>query len=144
LLFSAPVDCVPLTPFGPFQAPLAVQAVALTEVQLIVELPPLETALGPTLSEIAGAAALTLTVVVCDALPPGPVQVRPNDVVALRTPVDWEPLIDCTCDHPPVPVQDVAFLALQVSMALVPLEMLLGDADRATVGAGEFTDTVTD
>jgi hypothetical protein len=41
-------------------------------------------------------------------------------------------------------MQDVAFFALQVSMALVPLEMLLGDADSATVGAGEFKDTVTD
>ena len=63
LLFNAPVDCVPLTLFGPCQPPLAVQVVALTEVQLIVELPPLETALGPALSEIVGAAALTLTVV---------------------------------------------------------------------------------
>ena len=63
LLFNAPVDCVPLTPFGPLQAPLAVQEVALPDVQLIVELPPLETALGPTLSDMVGAAALTLTVV---------------------------------------------------------------------------------
>jgi hypothetical protein len=29
-------------------------------------------------------------------------------------------------------------------MALVPLEMLLGEADKEMVGAGEFTDTVTD
>jgi hypothetical protein len=88
VLFNAPVDCVPLVPFGPFQAPLAVQVVALTDVQLIVELAPLERALGPTLSEIVGAAALTLTVVDWDALPPEPVQVRPNVVEALRTPVD--------------------------------------------------------
>jgi hypothetical protein len=63
VLFNAPVDCVPLTPLGPFQAPLAVQAVALADVQLIVELAPLDTALGPALSEMVGAAALTLTVV---------------------------------------------------------------------------------
>ena len=116
----------------------------MTDVQLIVELPPLETALGPTLSEIVGAAALTLTVVDWEALPPGPVQVSPYVVVVLRTPVDWEPVIDSACDQPPVAVQEVAFFALHASMALVPLEMLLGDADRATVGAGEFTDTVTD
>jgi hypothetical protein len=60
---NAPVDCVPLIPLGPFQPPLAVQVVALTVVQLIVELPPVATALGPTLSEMVGAAALTLTVV---------------------------------------------------------------------------------
>jgi hypothetical protein len=35
----------------------------LADVQLIVALAPLETALGPTLSETVGAAALTLTVV---------------------------------------------------------------------------------
>jgi hypothetical protein len=121
-----------------------VQAVVLTDVQLMVELAPLETALGPTLSEIVGAAAFTLTVVDCDALPPGPVQVRPNVVVALRTPVDWEPVAGWVRAQPPVAVQDVAFSALHVSMALVPLGMLLGDADIATVGAGEFTDTVTD
>jgi hypothetical protein len=64
--------------------------------------------------------------------------------VAFRTPVDWDPVIARACAQPPVAVQDVAFFTLQVSMALVPLAMLLGEADSATVGAGEFTDTVTD
>jgi hypothetical protein len=116
----------------------------LAAVQLMVELLPVEIALGPTLSEMVGAAALTLTVVDCHALPPGPLQVRLNEVVALRTPVDWEPDVGSACDQPPVPTQDFAFFALHVSMALVPLAMVLGDADSATVGAAEFTDTVTD
>lgn len=52
--------------------------------------------------------------------------------------------MDCACDQPPLAVHDVAFFTLHASIALVPLEMLLGEAERATVGAGEFTDTVTD
>jgi hypothetical protein len=72
------------------------------------------------------------------------VQVRPKVVVAFRTPVDAEPAVGCECDQPPVAVQDEAFFALHVSMALVPLEMLLGEAASETVGAAEFTDTVTD
>lgn len=116
----------------------------MADVQLIVELPPLEMALGPTLSEIVGAAAFTLTVVDCHALPPGPLQVRVNDVVAFRTPVDWEPEVGRACAHPPVATHDFAFFALHVSMALVPLAIVLGDADNTTVGAAEFTDTVTD
>lgn len=93
MAFNAPVDCVPLIPLGPFQPPPAVQAVALTVVQLIVELPPFATALGPTLREMLGAADLTLTVVDWEALPPGPVQVRPKAVVAFRTPVAAEPAV---------------------------------------------------
>ena len=112
--------------------------------QLMVELLPVETALGPTLREMIGAAALTLTVVDCHALPPGPLQVRLYAVVALRTPVDWEPDVGRACDQPPVPTQDFAFFALHVSIELVPLEIVLGEADNATVGAAESTDTVTD
>jgi hypothetical protein len=40
--------------------------------------------------------------------------------------------------------QDVAFFTVQLSIALVPLATLLGDADSVIVGAGEFTETVTD
>jgi hypothetical protein len=60
----------------PVQAPEAVQAVALAEVQLKVALEPLVMALGPTLNVTAGAAALTETIADCAAVPPGPEQVR--------------------------------------------------------------------
>jgi hypothetical protein len=62
----------------------------------------------------------------------------------LRTPVDCDPFIDCVRDQPPVVEQDVAFFTVQLSIALVPLATLLGDADSVIVGAAEFTDTVTD
>jgi len=69
---SAPVDCVPVTPFAPDQAPEAAHEVAFVADHVRVALPPLLIALGPTLSVTVGAAALTETVADCAALPPLP------------------------------------------------------------------------
>ena len=73
---SAPVDCEPLRALAPDQAPEALQAVALVDDHVSVALAPLAIALGPTLKLTVGSGALTETVADCDALPPGPVQVR--------------------------------------------------------------------
>jgi hypothetical protein len=73
---SRPVDCEPLVPLAPDQAPEALQDVAFAEVQFKVALPPLATALGPTLRLTVGAGVLTDTVADWAALPPGPLQVR--------------------------------------------------------------------
>lgn len=72
---SVPVDCVPLVALLPDQDPDAVQAVALVDDQFSVALLPLVIALGPTLRLKVGAAALIVTVALCEALPPVPVQV---------------------------------------------------------------------
>ena len=75
---SAPVDREPLKGRAPDQAPEAEQEVALVDVQVKVELPPLATVLGLAVRLIVGiCCALTVTVVVCDALPPAPVQASP-------------------------------------------------------------------
>ncbi len=71
---SAPVDCVPLNALLPDQPPEAAQEVALTADHVRVALPPLETALGPTLKCTVGIGALTDTVTDCVALPPAPIQ----------------------------------------------------------------------
>ena len=76
LLVSAPVDCEPCVLLLPDQAPDAVQDAALVVDQVKVALSPLVTALGPTLKDTVGAAALIETVAVCSALPPVPVQVN--------------------------------------------------------------------
>jgi hypothetical protein len=71
------VDFEPLVATDPLQAPEAVQAVALVEDQVNVELPPLDTLLGVALIVTVGALALTgATVMEADwvALPPAPVQ----------------------------------------------------------------------
>jgi hypothetical protein len=45
-------------------------------------------------------------------------------------------------DQAPEAVQAVALLADQAKLALLPLAIVLGLADKATVGAGGVTDTV--
>jgi hypothetical protein len=72
----APVDCAPLVALEPDQAPEALQEVAFAELQFNIALPPLATALGPTLRLTVGAGDLTDTVADCEALPPVPLQVR--------------------------------------------------------------------
>jgi hypothetical protein len=80
---SAPVDFEPLVASAPDQPPEAVQAVALLEDQVNVDVPPLATLVGLALIETVGAAgAETLTVADCDAEPPAPVHVRVYLVVA--------------------------------------------------------------
>lgn len=76
LAFSAPVDCDPWVATRPDQPPEAVQEVALVEDQFNVALLPLTTALGPTLKTTVGVGDLTDTVADCEALPPGPEQLR--------------------------------------------------------------------
>ena len=66
---------MPELALAPDQAPEAAHEVAFVADQVRVALPPLFTALGPTLKVTVGAAALTDTVAVCTALPPAPLQV---------------------------------------------------------------------
>ena len=72
---SAPVDWVPLVPLLPDQPPEAVQAVALVEDHVSVELPPEAIVLGPALMVTVGASDVTDTVADCVALRPKPVHV---------------------------------------------------------------------
>jgi hypothetical protein len=58
--------------------------------------------------------------------------------------VDCEPLIALVPDQAPEPVQEVAFVADQARVELLPLITELGLAFKLTVGAGVFTDTVAD
>jgi hypothetical protein len=56
------VLCEPWTAFEPDHAPEAVQVVAWVTAQFNVAVPPLTTALGPTLKLTLGAGALMVTV----------------------------------------------------------------------------------
>ena len=88
LALSAPVDCEPLTALLPDQAPEAVHEVALVADQLNVEAPPLAMVLGLAVKLTVGAAAVTETVADCVALPPAPVQVSTNVLLAVSAPLD--------------------------------------------------------
>jgi hypothetical protein len=138
-----PVLCVPLAASAPLQPPEAVQAVALVELQVSVEAPPLVTEVGFAASVAVGADP-TLTVAVAVALePPGPVQINEYEVADVRGPVLRVPLTASAPVQPPEAVQDVASVELHVSVEAAPLSMVVGLAASVAVGTGA-TVTVTD
>lgn len=73
---SEPVDSEPVTAFVPDQAPEAEHAVALLADQVSVEAEPGMTVLGTALSVTIGGNVGTVTVTICVAEPPDPVQVN--------------------------------------------------------------------
>jgi len=88
LAVKAPVDCDPFVALEPDQAPEAVQAVALVEDQLSIELPPLAIVLGLALKlTVAVGVVVTVTMADCAAEPPAPVHVSVYLVVAVSAPV---------------------------------------------------------
>ena len=75
-MVSAPVDWEPVTALLPDHAPPATHEVALFEVQVRVDAPPLAMVLGLALKlTVVFGLALTVTVADCEAVPPLPVHV---------------------------------------------------------------------
>jgi hypothetical protein len=66
----------------------------------------------------AGEPFATATDMVCDAEPPGPVQVRTNVVVAASGPTVSLPDNPRTPDHPPEAVQLAALVAVHCNVVL--------------------------
>jgi hypothetical protein len=58
--------------------------------------------------------------------------------------VDFEPLTGMLPDQAPEALQDVALVAAQVNVALLPLVIALGPTLRLTVGVGDLMETVVD
>lgn len=73
---SAPVLCDPLAASVPDQPPEPMQPVAFVALQVSTELLPLLTVVGLAPNATVGAAADTVTVADCAAVPPVPVQVK--------------------------------------------------------------------
>ena len=123
----------------PDQEPAALQAVALVEDHVSVELLPEATVPGLALILTVGAgfAVTPVTVTVADWLaePPGPVQVSPNAVVFVREPVDRRPPVETLPCQPPEAVQAVAPVVFQKRWALPPLLMVAGPALNVIDGA---------
>jgi hypothetical protein len=141
---STPVDCDPVSAFAPDHAPEAEQDVALEELQVSVELVPLAMVLGATEMLTEGGTALTDTVAIWAAVPPGPVHDNVKVVLAVSAPDDCAPLMALAPDHPPEAVHEVAFFVAQVSVVEAPELMVLGLAVSVTVGAEAETVTVVD
>jgi hypothetical protein len=89
-------------------------------------------------------AGVTLTVVLCEAEPPAPVQAKVYLVAAASAAVLSEPLSASVPLHPPEAVHEVALLDDQLSVDPAPLVTVLGVALRVTDGAGVVTETVAD
>jgi hypothetical protein len=83
----APVLCVPLVALLPIQPPVAVQEVALVELHVSVDEPPLATVVGFAVSVTVGAGTTETAAVTTPLVPPTPLQVNVYDVVAMMAPV---------------------------------------------------------
>jgi len=131
------VLAVPEVAFVPVQSPLAVQLVAFVLLHVNVELPPLDTLVGETLSVSVGAAGgcCTVTVAVAEFDPPVPLQFKEKLEFAVSAPVLCEPLVALVPDQPPEAVHDVAFVADQVSVLALPLVTVVGFAVSVVTGA---------
>jgi hypothetical protein len=140
----AAVACEPAVATEPVQPPEAVQAEALLDDQVNVDLPPLATLVGLALIETLGGVEDTVTVADCDAEPPAPVHVSTYLVVALSAAVLLAPLGPIDPLQPPEAVHAVSLLDFQVNIAVAPLFTVLGFADKVTAGAAAVTVTVTD
>jgi hypothetical protein len=133
---------VPLVASVPLQAPEAVQDVALVELQVSVELPPLATEVGLAVSVTVGAGVALPTVTVTEAtllVSPAPRQLSEYEVVAVSAPVLWVPLVASVPLHPPEAVQEVALVELQVSVVAPPLVIEVCSALSDAVGRGLVT-----
>jgi hypothetical protein len=136
------VDWDPLVASVPVQPPDAVQEVALVEVHVRVALLPDTTVVGLAPKLTVGAGVVTVTLADAEPLPPVPVQVSVKDCVAVRAPVDWDPLVPKVPDQPPEAVQEVALVDVHVRVELLPDTTLVGLAVNVTVGAGVVTATL--
>ena len=127
--------CVPLVALAPLQpapVPEAVHAVALVELQVSVELPPLAVTEGAA-TKVAAGMMLILTV---DArlVPPVPVQVMEYELGIVIAPVLCVPLVALAPVQAPEALHDVALVELQVSVDVPPLAIEVGAAPRDAVG----------
>ena len=77
LAVKAPVLWLPLVPFAPAKVPpVAVQDVALAELQVSVELPPLAVDVGLAVSVAVGTGAMATVAAAAVLVPPVPVHVN--------------------------------------------------------------------
>lgn len=65
-------------------------------------------------------------------------------VLAVRAPLDCEPLTARAPDQAPEAVHEVALVDDQANVELLPLVTVLGLVVKLTVGARGFTETVAD
>ena len=132
--------CDPLVALVPIQPPEAVHEVALVELHVNMEAPPLATDIGFAVSvTVAAPEPDTVTLAVAIVLaPPAPLQTNEYDVVAVSAPVLWLPLVALVPLQPPEAVHEVALVELHVSIDAPPLATEVGDALMDAVGVEDI------
>ncbi len=134
---------LPLVPRLPLQLPLAVQLVALLLVQLRVVLSPSSISVRAAVRLTVGAGvAVTRTLTLSEALPPGPEHVRIKVLSSFSTPVEAEPEIARSPLQAPLALQLVASVLVQSSWVADPCSTLVDAAVRTTPGRGAGSMTV--
>jgi hypothetical protein len=137
LAVSAPVGWLPLVAFAPAKVPpVAVHDVALVELHVSVEVPPLAIEVGLAVSVAVGSGAMVTVADAAVLVPPAPVHVNEYAVLAVKAPVLWLPLVALVPVHPPEAVHDAALVELQVSVEDWPLAIEVGLAVSVAVGTG--------
>jgi len=126
---------VPLAGNAPLQFPVAVHPVALVELHVSVDAPPLATAVGSAVN-VAFGTILTVTAAAV-LVPPAPVQVSENVVFVVSAPVLWVPLDATVPLQPPEAVQELASVELHVNVDSSPLLIVSLAALIDTVGRGD-------
>ena len=135
-MVSAPVLCEPVVAFAQASVPpVAVQEVALVELQVSVEVPPLAIVVGLAVSVAVGLGATVTVAVAAVLVPPAPVQVRVYVVEVVSTGVVNESFTCCEPVQPPEAVQLVAFLTSQLKELVLPESMVVGLAAKVITGA---------
>lgn len=135
---TGPVLCVPLAPFAPIQPPEAVQDVALVELHVSIEAPPLAIEAGCAVSVAVGAGTTATAAVATLLDPPVPVQINEYDAATVSGPVLWLPLVALVPPQLPEAVHELALVELQLSMAAVPLLTMACAALMEAVGCGRL------
>jgi hypothetical protein len=120
---------------APPQPPEAVHDVALVELHVSVEAPPLATEVGLAVRVTVGAGATVTVAVTTLLVPPVPLQLSEYEAVALRAPVLCVPLVALAPPQLPDAVQEAAFVELHVSVEEPPPAIEVGFAVNVTVGA---------
>ena len=109
---------------------------ALVELHVTVDAPPLATEIGFAASVTVGVPG-TVTVALATLLvPPGPAQVNEYEFVAVSEPVLCVPLVALAPLQPPEAVHEVALVEFHVNVEALPLATEVGFAVNVTVGAG--------
>jgi hypothetical protein len=99
---------------------------------------------GFAVKEAVGSPRIVIVAVAAVLVPPAPVHVNEYVVLAVSVPVGWLPLVAFVpAKVPPVAVQDVALVELQVSVEVPPLAIDVGFAVSVAVGTGAMV-TVAD